>query len=309
MSIRQRLFGSLTDSPVYRETTDAEIQSIISPNNKGEDSVDSGFVGDTPCSIEIASRSKVQTKTEARRSLFSVKRLADDDLTDYSPCTKKLRQVEDDFAAMTTQNVIKAVERLESRDLVADGSRDYTLPTVPGKHGDLKSITHGTMADVLDGKYSHQIGKVTIVDCRYPYEFDGGHIQNAVNMYTKDDVNSLLQSRDTSEKPHILVFHCEFSSERGPKMYRFLRSQDRELNKEQYPRLNFPEVYLLDGGYKAFFTTLKEYCEPASYKPMLNEDHVADLRHFRVKSKSWTEGEKQKTNKRQRSRLNRHLSF
>ncbi|XP_053374196.1 M-phase inducer phosphatase-like [Mercenaria mercenaria] len=307
MSIRQRLFGDLMDSPVYRETTDAEIQSIITPDNKRDDSVDSGFVNDTPCSI--ASRSKVQAKTEARRSLFSVKRLADDDLTDDSPCTKKLRQVEDDFAAMTTQNVIKAVERLESRDLVADGSRDYTLPTVPGKHGDLKSITHGTMADVLVGKYSRQIGKVTIVDCRYPYEFDGGHIQGAVNMYTKDDVNSLLPTRDTSEKPHILIFHCEFSSERGPKMYRFLRSQDRELNKEQYPRLNFPEVYLLDGGYKAFFTTQKEHCEPASYKPMLHEDHAAYLRHFRVKSKSWTEGEKQKTSKRQRSRLNRHLSF
>ncbi|XP_053374194.1 M-phase inducer phosphatase 1-like [Mercenaria mercenaria] len=254
MSIRQRLVGDLTDSPVYRETTDAEIQSIITPNNKGDDSVDSGFVNDTPCSIEIASRSKVPAKTEARRSLFSVKRLADDDLTDDSPCTKKLRQVEEDFAAMTTQNVIKAVERLESRDLVADGSRDYTLPTVPGKHGDLKSITHGTMADVLDGKYSHQIGKVTIVDCRYPYEFDGGYIQGAVNMYTKDDVNSLLPSRDTSEKPHILVSILEIL-------------QDRELNKEQYPRLNFPEVYLLDGGYKAFFTTQKSQTSAAYHSP------------------------------------------
>ena len=119
---------------------------------------------------------------------------------------------------MHFQNVITAVERLESRYLVADGSRDYILPSVQGKHGDLKSITPETMAKVLNGHYSDKIGKVTIVDCRYPYEFDGGHIRGAVNLYTKDDVNSLLQSRDVTEKPHILIFHCEFSSERGPKM-------------------------------------------------------------------------------------------
>ena len=35
--------------------------------------------------------------------------------------------------------------------------------------------------------------------------------------------------------------------------YRFLRSQDREMNKDNYPALNFPEVYLLEGGYKAFY--------------------------------------------------------
>ncbi|WAQ94234.1 hypothetical protein MAR_006705 [Mya arenaria] len=35
--------------------------------------------------------------------------------------------------------------------------------------------------------------------------------------------------------------------------YRFLRAQDRMLNNDSYPRLNFPEVYLLQGEYKAFF--------------------------------------------------------
>ena len=36
-------------------------------------------------------------------------------------------------------------------------------------------------------------------------------------------------------------------------MYRFLRDQDRELNKDSYPRLVYPEIYVLEGGYKAFF--------------------------------------------------------
>ena len=57
--------------------------------------------------------------------------------------------------------------------------------------------------------------------------------------------------------------------------YRFLRSLDRDLNKDNYPRLNFPEIYLLEGGYKAFFytnnvsTNLPEFSfsDPFSYNP------------------------------------------
>ena len=76
-------------------------------------------------------------------------------------------------------------------------------------------------------------------------------------LFTKDDVNALLDKPLNGDKRHVLIFHCEFSSERGPKMYRFLRSQDRELNKNQYPALLFPEVYLLHGGYMAFFHKFK----------------------------------------------------
>lgn len=38
---------------------------------------------------------------------------------------------------------------------------------------------------------------------------------------------------------------------------RFLRNKDRQLNKDKYPNLNHPEVYLLHGGYKAFYQNYK----------------------------------------------------
>lgn len=180
----------------------------------------------------------------------------------------------------------------ENEQLIADGSRTYSLPTIQGKHQDLKSISPQTLADVVEGHYDDTIDSFRIIDCRYPYEFEGGHVRGAENMYLHETILTLLQNPTTEKQ--VLIFHCEFSSERGPKMLRFLRSKDRELNKENYPALNFPEVYLLDGGYKAFFGEIPELCDPISYRPMLHSDHSTDLRHFRAKSKSWTAGEKRR---------------
>ena len=62
-----------------------------------------------------------------------------------------------------------------------------------------------------------------------------------------------LTSLIDSGKPVMLIFHCEFSSERAPKMAGLLRNRDRVDNFVDYPRLCFPEVFVLKGGYKAFF--------------------------------------------------------
>ncbi|XP_052820196.1 M-phase inducer phosphatase 1-like [Mya arenaria] len=180
-------------------------------------------------------------------------------------------------------------------DLVTDGSRDNGLLTLTGKHKDRMAILPETMESrqpqmsaVLNGDYDNHIDHLTVIDCRYPYEFEGGHIRGAINLYTKDSIRNFLnETMTSSEKNHVIVFHCKFSSERGPKMYRHLRSLDRESNKDSYPQLNFPEVYLLEGGYKEFYHQFQE--------------HVDDLRHFRDNSKSWAAGDKP----RHRSRLSK----
>ncbi len=115
------------------------------------------------------------------------------------------------------------------------------------------------MADLLNGKYQDQIGKYMVLDARYPYEYEGGHIQNAENVYEKDNLLEKLFDLETlssqvpSDKPCVLIFHCEFSSERGPKLMREIRERDRLLNQHQYPKLHYPEIYLLEGGYKNFY--------------------------------------------------------
>ena len=202
---------------------------------------------------------------------------------------------------------IKAALNKENscEDLTGDFSRSHRLPIVPGKHQDLKSISPDTVADLISGNMSLQ-AQFQIIDCRYPYEYKGGHIKGAMNLHTQDEIKNLLENKfnDPASKNNILLFHCEFSSERGPKRARFLRSQDRQLNAESYPSLCFPEIYIMDGGYKAFYEQHSELCTPEGYTPMLQAEHREDMKKFRSKSKSWTAGEK-RANNYKRSKLSR----
>lgn len=138
----------------------------------------------------------------------------------------------------------------EEPDLIGDFTRPFALPLTAGKHQDLKCITPQTLVDLISGKFRDHVEKYTIVDCRYfdcilsrlfllfscwrqhvcfsryPYEYENGHINDAVNLWTKDMVWSVFMegrkqqlpstTHDQEKKRDILIFHCEFSSERGP---------------------------------------------------------------------------------------------
>ena len=56
----------------------------------------------------------------------------------------------------------------------------------------------------------------------------------------------------------IFVFYCEFSSVRARKMYNFFRFHDR-INNHHYKR-NFPNIFLLKGGYEGFHRDFKYFC-------------------------------------------------
>ncbi|XP_074052132.1 M-phase inducer phosphatase 2 [Macrotis lagotis] len=182
----------------------------------------------------------------------------------------------------------------DPRELIGDYSKAFLLQTIDGRHQDLKYISPETMVAVLTGKFSNIVEKCVILDCRYPYEFEGGHIKGAVNLPLEQDaenfllVNPILPSED---KRIILIFHCEFSSERGPRMCRFVRERDRTAN--DYPNLYYPEMYILKGGYKDFFPQYPTFCEPQDYRPMNHEDFKEDFKRFRLKSRTWS-GERSK---------------
>ena len=320
---------------------------------------------------------------------------------------------------------------------IGDGSKPHALPIIQGRHADLKCINATTLVKLIDNCFCDTIDSFTIVDCRYPYEYEGGHILGSINIYTKDGItrefidpsssttntnaaslfapstpkkrttnrensfsdyqsllfptgspqqmtpnktsspsnnnhhsnhpynnhhhhhhndyndhqnhnnhqhhpsraskrtsissnsnnrenhpissqvlfpssspvsndstlfdshlsmsqpsttsiilNSSLANTNGNNKRHVLIFHCEFSSERAPKLLRHLRNKDRDINRNHYPRLMHPELYLLEGGYKAFYAQYKQYCEPQSYRPMGCKEHTEDLRVYKSMNRS-----------------------
>ncbi|NXR95229.1 MPIP2 phosphatase, partial [Hypocryptadius cinnamomeus] len=175
----------------------------------------------------------------------------------------------------------------DDQELIGDFSKPHLLPTVEGKDPGLKYISPGTLAAVLSGHYSSFIGCSVVVDCRYPYEYEGGHVKGAVNLPLQRDVEEFLLEgpitpQDTGKRV-ILIFHCEFSVERGPKMCKFLRERDRSCH--EYPQLHYPELYVLKGGYREFFFQFPGHCEPRGYRPMEHPAFKEELRKFRGQSR------------------------
>ncbi|XP_053146457.1 M-phase inducer phosphatase 3 isoform X3 [Hemicordylus capensis] len=199
-------------------------------------------------------------------------------------------------ASLSDMAIVRALDEDHGlRQLIGDFSSVYALPTVTGRHQDLRYITSETVAALLHDQFQSLVEKFYIIDCRYPYEYRGGHIKGALNIHKQEDLSEFFLKKpllpSTLQKRLILVFHCEFSSERGPKMCRYLREEDRTMN--EYPALHYPELYVLQGGYKDFFLEYKELCEPQSYCPMRHQDFKAEMLKFRSKSKAWA-GERRK---------------
>lgn len=97
--------------------------------------------------------------------------------------------------------IMKSCQNADSQeDLTGDFSKKLVLPTLKKnlRHSDLRTIDCHTLARfvksinrksnqlftivifrLLHGQYDHLISSFRIIDARYTYEFDGGHIKGA----------------------------------------------------------------------------------------------------------------------------------
>jgi hypothetical protein len=170
----------------------------------------------------------------------------------------------------------KACEPLERRQC--------KLPTLPNIDAALVGcdvLSADTVAQLIMGKFDHLnlFDVVWIVDCRFPYEYNQGHVRGAVNVVHPQDMEKVFLNQCRCGSRVALIFHCEFSEIRGPKMARFLRERDRKIHGDRYfPHLFFPELYVMRGGYKHFFNSFPELCEPRSYLPMHAPTHTAQCK-------------------------------
>ncbi|KAE8340120.1 hypothetical protein BDV24DRAFT_69431 [Aspergillus arachidicola] len=154
-----------------------------------------------------------------------------------------------------------------------EGTPSLQLPHfLPEDQADtLPRIDKSILVELIDGKYNDRFDNIMIIDCRFEYEYEGGHINGAVNYNNKDNLAAELFS---SPKPRTaLVLHCEYSAHRAPIMAKYIRHQDRAFNVDHYPHLTYPDMYILDGGYSSFFSDHRTLCFPQNYVEMSAKEH------------------------------------
>ncbi|KAK0548070.1 m-phase inducer phosphatase [Tilletia horrida] len=171
---------------------------------------------------------------------------------------------------------------IASPSAIGDAVERYILPSEVGVTDRLMRLKPETMIQLLNGGFDDVVSGYTIIDCRYSYEYLGGHIPGAVNLRTLDEIKDYLLTprsglntgsdtlpprtttgRNAAHK-HVLIFHCEFSLKRAPKMAAALRDLDRSLAQD-WPRCHYPELYILQGGYAGFYKFYPAACQPRAY--------------------------------------------
>jgi hypothetical protein len=126
------------------------------------------------------------------------------------------------------------------------GMREAHVPVLPtnphASHSDLPCIEPTTLHRLLRGEFDSLFSRLYIIDCRFKYEYDGGHIRGtatrfrslspprlttvgiyrvgALNLNTTYDVEKHFMLNPIPLKEKVcIIFHCEFSSHRGPVLY------------------------------------------------------------------------------------------
>jgi M-phase inducer tyrosine phosphatase len=143
------------------------------------------------------------------------------------------------------------------------------LPVLPRKDI-VPRISGDTLMNVLSGVYDEMFDMLFIVDVRYPYEYHGGHIRGAINVNTSEQFTEMFFNEPIPNA--VIVIHCEMSHNRGPQMAGLFRDTDRNLNKASYPNLFYPNVYVLDGGYREFYAAHPDHCD-GGYTRMIDDGH------------------------------------
>ena len=101
--------------------------------------------------------------------------------------------------------------------------------------------------------------RIVFIDCRYPYEYNAGHIQNASNAFNLAELNKYLPiEKGMKPSNSIYIFYCEYSQERAPTLLKELMRADA-LSENNYYIYN--DVYLLENGFKNAFLNNFPLCE------------------------------------------------
>ncbi|EFP00307.1 CRE-CDC-25.2 protein [Caenorhabditis remanei] len=172
-----------------------------------------------------------------------------------------------------------------------DQKVDYHLVTTGSRcSSSFRRIPYQTLMGLLREMSDEDFkSKYLLVDCRYPFEYEKGHIKHAVNYYNPENVQSLFYGEGNDQlHSKIPIFYCEFSQKRGPSMANALRRIDRQINESKYPLCHYKEMYVLDKGYREFFQSVgklvekrQEFFSPEyEYVEMSDNRYACELKKY-----------------------------
>ena len=140
---------------------------------------------------------------------------------------------------------------------------------------DIGLITVQDLLSIQETNYD-----VELIDCRFDYEYRGGHAilngKEAILVNSEQDL--LIKFHALEPSPNkVLVFYCEYSELRGPRLASMLRQYDKDNLTSESMELRFPEVYILRGGYKELYEQYPRLCV-GDYVPMRDTGHIGERR-------------------------------
>jgi len=176
--------------------------------------------------------------------------------------------------------------------------RDLLLSPEIDDEDDLDFMEPNELMRIMD-LGDDSFGRVFIVDTRYPYEYEGGHILNAMHLPCRDQIELLFERIRTIRC--TVIFHCEKSLIRGPRAARYFNDL---LDHEGLTHL---KVFVLEGGYSKFYRTQssEQYITPKGFVRELEKSFTLRKRAYRDKvNKTWKGKRDFKSKKTSRSFCN-----
>jgi len=98
------------------------------------------------------------------------------------------------------------------------------------------------------GRFPPGITNIVLIDARWSYEYEAGHIKGSLNINLHYDIGKIFWREDRTpkySKSTAIIMFCQYTHKRSVKLYRRMMKADRNFD--------YPNVYLLEGGYDLFF--------------------------------------------------------
>ncbi|KMS65046.1 hypothetical protein BVRB_039990, partial [Beta vulgaris subsp. vulgaris] len=76
----------------------------------------------------------------------------------------------------------------------------------------LPLVSCETVASLLSGDFAETVSQYVIVDCRYDYEHEGGHLPFAISVNRHEslcELHATLRNSNMDLTSVVIIFHCE----------------------------------------------------------------------------------------------------